>query len=103
VTDREEIARFFRDLDEDDDLRARYWESVETATMAATVELAKAAGYDCTADDIRSEFETQAGTLSENELDAIAGGAEPLLGGSERPDPRSRFIRQLMRFHHAKY
>ena len=99
----EATARFFTDLAEDEDLRKRYWESVERATVAATVELAAGGGYEFTEDELRAELESRATELSEEQLDAVAGGAEPLLAEGGRPDPRSRFLGSLARITRGKF
>jgi predicted ribosomally synthesized peptide with nif11-like leader len=95
---KQETERFFTDLDENEELRDRYWDSVERATAEATVELANAAGYDFTAGDLRNELDSQTAMLSEDELDSVAGGAEPLLSGSDRPGPRARVMLPFFRF-----
>jgi predicted ribosomally synthesized peptide with nif11-like leader len=93
-----ETARFFAGLAKDEDLRNRYWESVERATVAATVEVAVSAGYAFTADDLLSELESQAAEMNDAELDAVAGGAEPLLAEGGRPNPLIRALLPAVRF-----
>lgn len=74
---REGIEGFFGRLREDRDLQEEYWTVLATAAQSAVVELAARHRFELTDEDLRREWSEQAAELSDEQLEAVAGG----LGG----------------------
>lgn len=71
---RSEVERFIADLKSNDALRDEM--SLNASGIGSVVTFAKDKGYDITTDEARTYLEEQMGRqLSDEELDAVAGGA----------------------------
>lgn len=69
-----EIQRFIADIKSDEALRTEL--STQASGVGSVVEFAKAHGYDVTAEDVSAHMRAQlGGELSDEDLDAVAGGA----------------------------
>lgn len=75
---RAEIERFAADLKMDAALQQAA--KNKAADVARLVEAARAQGYDITLDDVRAHLRAQRHDLSDQELEAIAGGATGMMG-----------------------
>lgn len=79
-----DAARFAKDLATDRDLVERV--KAKASGLASLVELGKAHGYDFTHDEIKQVVRSAAKRdLSEDELDAVAGGKASSQPGSSGP------------------
>ena len=81
-----DVERFVADLKANPDLLAEVKESA--GGLASVVEIAKGKGYDIGLDEAKTYIQAQAGNeLSDEQLDAIAGGKGGLPGGASPVAP----------------
>jgi predicted ribosomally synthesized peptide with nif11-like leader len=70
----EAVDAFFAKMAEDEALQDAYSSAVDRATRAAAVELAAEHGLEFTAEELGTAMESQMAELSDEQLDAVAGG-----------------------------
>ena len=78
----EQAKAFFEKVKEDSELaqklqdaQANYTGDKDAAFAAVVLPIATAAGFKFTADDFKAAFKSDEGEASDDELDAVAGGA----------------------------
>jgi len=81
----EAVGEFFALLDGDEELREELKTEIERAAATAIIQAAAGRGLEFTLEDLEDQITDPVSELSEDELDAVAGGVSMRSRGLSRP------------------